>query len=339
MLISNWSLYQKREDGDIMDFSSAIHTKMKDVNEGSTEPFIIYRDKDGGWHCDYTQNQDGKTFDWVEDAKAEDPLAVIYTGKDFAKASFPLVCDTVLYDRIRSEYYIDRSSGRDSDSLNALTCFFYDNKGAFNDNAINYLASLERPLAALAKMCPIDLAADNEGWSYNEGLAQKAIDYIENEVNNRLLDREGKAALSSAHCYENTDGADFTGHLLIVKAGALMPEYRDSMSQIVKCTHGNGARPNAKGRSIFCKELASDKTVVYYRNEIEGIANINKLPTWAKRKLAEQGTEQSPQKEKPAGKKPSLLSRLEDAKAEAAALNAGCNDAPKTKKRGDMEVN
>jgi len=65
-----------------MDFSSAIHTKMNDVNEGSTEPFIIYRDKDGGWHCDYTQNQYGKTFDWVEDDKAE--AAALNAGRNDA---------------------------------------------------------------------------------------------------------------------------------------------------------------------------------------------------------------------------------------------------------------
>jgi hypothetical protein len=41
------------------------------------------------------------------------------------------------------------------------------------------------------------------------------------------------------------------------------------------------------GRSIFCKELASDKTVVYYRQEIEGVADAKTLPAWAKRKLAE----------------------------------------------------
>jgi hypothetical protein len=147
-----------------------------------------------------------------------------------------------------------------------------------------------------------------------------------------------KITLTADHCLESTKDAVFTGKLLIVKADALIPEYRDSESQLVKCTHGNGARPNAKGISIFCKELASDKTVVYYRNEIEGIADINKLPTWAKCKLAEQSTEKSPVKVKPAGKKPSLIGRLNDAKAEAAALNAGRNDTPKTK-NAQVEVN
>ncbi|MCL2853588.1 MAG: hypothetical protein FWE20_11280 [Defluviitaleaceae bacterium] len=40
-----------------MDFNAAINSKMQDVIDGSTEPFIVYRDSSGGWHCDHTQNQ------------------------------------------------------------------------------------------------------------------------------------------------------------------------------------------------------------------------------------------------------------------------------------------
>jgi hypothetical protein len=36
------------------------------VKSGSTEPFIVHRDKNGGWHCDNTQNQYGEGFDWVD---------------------------------------------------------------------------------------------------------------------------------------------------------------------------------------------------------------------------------------------------------------------------------
>ena len=79
-----------------MDFSTAIESKMKDVNDGPTESFMIYRDNNGGWHCDYTQNQHGETFDWVMDARTQDPLALTFCGKDFASGSFPYVYDVVL---------------------------------------------------------------------------------------------------------------------------------------------------------------------------------------------------------------------------------------------------
>jgi hypothetical protein len=320
-----------------MDFSSAINSMMQDVNDGSNEPFIIYRDKNGGWHRYYTQNQHGETSHWVEYVKENDYLALDYKGIDFSRSSFSLVYDKVLCDRICAEYYLLRSSGKDSNNIHALVCFFNDNVGGLSNEVTEYLTTLDRPLAALSEMCTFDLTTKNDGWLFDEELAQNAVDQIEVAVNDRLHGNGDKITLNAAHCLENTKDADFTGKLLVVKADALTPEYRDSESQIVKCTHGNGARPNAKGRSIFCKELASNNTAVYYRNEIEGIANIEKLPLWAKQKLAKQEAAQSMETIKVRGKIPSLLCRLDQAKAEAAALNARRNDTPKTIKR-EVEV-
>jgi hypothetical protein len=203
---------------------------------------------------------------------------------------------------------------------------------------MDYLTTLERPLAALKEMIPYSLETYNEDWGYNLSKTRDAVERVEYAVYSRAHDKRTKIALTSDHCIDNTKDTDFTGELLVVKAGALMPEYRDSESQLVKCTHGNGARPDAKGRSIFCKELTSDKTVVYYRHEIEGVADAEKLPQWAKRKLAEQRAEQPAKKPKTAAKKPSLLGRLDDAKAETAAYNAGLNATPKVQRRAGMEV-
>ena len=507
-----------------MDFNTVINSKMRDINEGSTEPFIIYRDKDG-WHCDYTQNQYGEKFDWVEDVTAQDPLAVIYTGKDFSKASFPTVYDMVLYDRVRSEYYLARSSGRDSDELAALTSFFQDNIGSFESKVTDYLTTLDRPLAALQEMMPFNIATEYEGWSYDEELAQEAIDHIENEVNDRLnsypdedtpkkyyingytekhsirlagrdvvfaenpraeepylvcfvksdnslglveyqdvqyatdyveamwifnnyqaaLLQELKTEraesglpvqrLTASGCLPDSHDTEWTGKLLIVKPDSLAPEYRSAEHQLVLCTGGFGAQPNARGNAVYIKELHSEKQMRYERYQIAGIANPDKLPEWALKKLAlmdaikepgvfkysgyhfkpyrqfrkgevtrrlegdsrpwktdvqyemrnmrsdhelglsrydwkkadtnytheefyaasgnsdadifvcvENGKlyvpyenelfqyDEPPQKAKSADKKPSLLGRLDDAKAEAAAINAERKDAPKTKK-------
>ena len=502
-----------------MDFSSAIQSKMRDINDGSIEPFILYRDKDGGWHCDHCQNQYGQNFNWVEYIKEIDPLATIYTGKDFSNASFPSVYDMVLYDRIRSEYYIERSSGRDNDSLNALACFFQDNVSAFTHEVTDYLTTLERPLAALAEMCPFDMATKNEGWSYSEDLAADAVSSIQNAVYDRLknslasdgqnrdgytdlnkifindseiilsenpnaehryrvvenrftqyyndsgenniftghtndyldavieftrkvqynadcvqsrrelmqrMDGVDYAELRSGDCLPGSQDSDFTGKLIVVKASALKPEYRTADSQLMLCTHGNGARPNAIGTSVFGTELLSGDSVCYGRHQIEGIADPEKLPAWAAKKIAFidalkepgvfeyggyhfkpyrnfekrdgdwnkqmrnassdrdlglstydwQATEYSyegfyaasgdsaadifkclengklyvpaknelfqysepPQKTKPPqSKKPSLLGKLDDAKAEAATQNTERKDAPKIKKNG-LEV-
>ena len=270
-----------------MNFSSVIESIIKDVNNGSTEPFIIYRDNDGEWHCDYTKNHLGESFGWVKAVKEQDHLALEYKGKDFSNGSFPSVYNAVLCDRIRAEYHIARASGKDTDDIHALICFFNDNVGGLSHEVTDYLAATNRPLAALEKMCPFNMTTNYEDWFYNESLAQDAVDYIENAVYDKLHG-SGEITLTSEHCFENSRGEDFTGKLLIVKADTLRPEYRDSTSQIVMCTHGNGARPNAKGMSIFCEELASGNMAVYYRSEIEGVANMEKLPQWAKQKLEEQ---------------------------------------------------
>ena len=78
--------------------------------------------------------------------------------------------------------------------------------------------------------------------------------------------------------------------------------------------------------------------MVYYRHEIEGIANTEKLPAWAKRKLAERETEQIKQKPKLPERKPSLLGRLDDAKAEAAMRNTVSKDKTQSKNRGNAEI-
>jgi hypothetical protein len=416
-----------------VDFKTAINKIMNDVKDGSTEPFIVYRDQSGGWHCDHTKNQFGNTFDWVEDVK--DPFAIIYTGKDFSNGSFPSVYDTMLFDRLRAEYYDEQSSDAYSENLNALTCLFYDRAGEFSSEITDYLTTLERPLAALAEMCPLDITSDIQGdWGYDVELASDAINFIEKAVKDRLHTHVDKPApekqghdgytelnkisvndsdvilaenpnaeyrymvienrytsyynesgnnniytghtndyieaireftekvLHNVNCVQSRrdmrksmDGIDyvelknddclpgsgdaiFTGKLIIVKASELKPEYRTADSQLVLCTHGNGARPNAKGTSVFCKELFSGESVCYGRHQIAGIADPDKLPHWAKAKFAEHEAKQPQQKEKTADKKPSLMDRLDDAKVEAAAHNAEQKGAPKSRNRGAVEV-
>ena len=57
-----------------MTYNALIDKIMPEVNSGSTEPIMIYRDIHGSWHGDFMQNQYGDTFDWVEDI--QDPFAL-----------------------------------------------------------------------------------------------------------------------------------------------------------------------------------------------------------------------------------------------------------------------
>ena len=168
-----------------MTFNDTINKIMPDVKSGSQEPFIIYRDKTGGWHCDYTKNQYGETFEWVERAKARDPFASEYAGKDFANGSFAHVYDEVLSDRISAEYHSAKTTNRDTDKQSALAAFFFDNVSALSRNVTDYLTTISKPLSALVEMCPVYLSIGKE-LDYNSSFSPSAIERIESAVDERL---------------------------------------------------------------------------------------------------------------------------------------------------------
>jgi hypothetical protein len=416
-----------------MTFNDVINKIMPEVEDGSTEPFIIYRDSHGSWHSDHTQNQYGEIFDWVEDVKVQDPLAVICTGKEFAKASFPVVHDSILYDRIENEYYIARSSGRDSDRLHSITCFLDEALYAMPHEITDYLTTLERPLAALSEMCTVDLKQDSGNSPYNEALVDDAIKSIEDAVRERMNNTISKlkeeikdsdaftvlnkisindseiilsenpdaeyrylvvenrytsyynesgdnniftghtndyleaitvfaekvqynascaqternfrkhsggvdyVELKDSDCLPGSRDSDYTDKLIIVKAEELRPEYRTADFQLMLCTHGNGARPNAIGTSVFGKELFSGDSVCYGRHQIAGIADPEKLPAWAIKKMSLQETEQKAQRESDKSKqKPSLLGKLDKNKKKADINRIADNNKPNKRKRTEV---
>ena len=168
-----------------MDFSAALDTKMDDVSNGSTEPFIVYLDNSGSWHSDYTQNQYGNEFDWVEDAKKEDPLYLIYTGTNFARASYPSVYDSVLCDRICKEYELYLKNGNDDKALHALVSFITENISEFSNEVVDFLTTSFRPLTSLTVVNSLNLETYHRSYDYDSKLAKDAIDRIEYEVARR----------------------------------------------------------------------------------------------------------------------------------------------------------
>jgi hypothetical protein len=446
-----------------MKFNAVIDKIMPDVENGSDEPFIIYRDANGGWHCDHARNQYGETYDWVEDVKSADALAITFTGADFSRASFPMVYDKVLTARLRAEY---DASFRHSDpgDYRALVNFLEDNMSALTFEVTEYLSQYDRPLAAIDRMLNISLRSDDPNEYYDEKKANEAIEIIENKIGGLINRKEdtiesmgrteivqsggaNKAneiqsdetvadqqstikidaseykpvlttnlggwqvtlaenkekpepylvewrrepdkgipndtyfcgvtsdyleavseftkhlqycvdvayskrsseknlhgvdylELTADHCMTDSRNQDYTGKLIIVKASELKPEYRTAASQLVICSHGNGARPNAKGTSVFGNELFYGEIVCYGRHQIEGIADPQKMPDWAVERMANfESARVMEQRDKVANKKPTLQEKLSEAKHKAAsqaAKNSGHGEKPK--KRKDMEV-
>jgi hypothetical protein len=114
--------------------------------------------------------------------------------------------------------------------------------------------------------------------------------------------------MTKNHCVPNSENADYTGKVIIIKAEYLMAEYRNSINQIVYATHGNGCRPDALGRGVFTKNLLTGESDRFERHEVAGIAEANRLPEWAREKIAEL------EKCGKTAEKPSLLKALDENK-------------------------
>ena len=109
-------------------------------------------------------------------------------------------------------------------------------------------------------------------WYTNLKLNVMRLDWLHNK-------------LTAAECLPNSKYMNFEGKLIIVRADILSPEYRSAEHQLAVCIGGFGADPNVSGRAVYVKELYSGKECRYDRHKIEGVADIEKLPQWARDKF------------------------------------------------------
>ena len=145
-------------------------------------------------------------------------------------------------------------------------------------------------------------------------------------------------ALSAEHCMPDGMNENLEGKLIIIKPEALSPEYRTADHMLKICNGGFGASPNSRGNAVFCKDLYSGKESRFERYDVLGVADIEKLPQWAKVKLAdiEKGVNgKLPQNS--AEKTSTLLGKLDDKKRKVAMQTVDKSGTPK-KKRGEREV-
>ena len=70
--------------------------------------------------------------------------------------------------------------------------------------------------------------------------------------------------------------------VLVINGDVLRPEFRRASRQLVLCTGGFGAQSNPRGRSCYCINLYDGKKACYYRSDVLGTVEPEKLPEWAK---------------------------------------------------------
>lgn len=294
-------------------FSEAIIDIMPLVKQGSDLPFIISHEGDN-WNINYFSLNPTATPEEIKAQAAEyltflrekDPYITAHTGKDFANGSFANVYDNVLCSRLRAEYNATQSEEVHRGEFQALINVVEDNFARFSQETVDYLLQFDSPLRELYDLNPISLynrdGNDNEPYNaekvdeffeaveYKIGELIKTQKPLEQDWNDEQSSKfqgtvKGDVELTAAECLPSSKDTNYTGKLLIVDPKELLPEFRSSTSQLVQCTHGNGARPNAKGTSVFGREIFSGASVVYGRHQILGVADNEKLPKWAQNKL------------------------------------------------------
>lgn len=130
------------------------------------------------------------------------------------------------------------------------------------------------------------------------------------------LDGVEAIPLTTSDCVPNGLQSNLEGKLIIIKAEVLSPEFQTADHQLKICQGGFGANPNARGNAVLCKDLYSGKESRFERSDVLGVADLAKLPEWAKIKLSEvEKSAEFPQKGavKPS-KKPTLHEKLETAR-------------------------
>ena len=193
-----------------MTFNEIIEKIMPEVENGSKEPFIVYRDNKSDWYCDFTQNQYGEKFDWVDNI--QDPFAVIFTGEDFSKGSYPYVYDKILIERLRSEYEIAPLKDAKPNELNALINFIEENMGEFSSEVTDYLVLYDKPLAALYEMTSVSLVSEKPDYEYDYDKIGEFVDAVEAKINERLNNLKKQAIPAGLEGNEKSGKRNIEGY-------------------------------------------------------------------------------------------------------------------------------
>ena len=92
--------------------------------------------------------------------------------------------------------------------------------------------------------------------------------------------------LGTEDCLPET-GESLRGKLIILRPTSLAPEYRTADCQLGFATGGFGCTSSGGGRAVYFEELYSGERCRWDMTDDLGVADHNKLPDWAKEKLAE----------------------------------------------------
>ena len=90
--------------------------------------------------------------------------------------------------------------------------------------------------------------------------------------------------LTGAYCIAGSNRSHYENQVVIIAPSALRAEYATMDYQLVLAHSGNGCNPNGRGQAVFCTNIYTGENNRWQRYDILGIANMEKIPQWAKEK-------------------------------------------------------
>ena len=115
--------------------------------------------------------------------------------------------------------------------------------------------------------------------------ADNLKEQVEKTKNSQDKINTERKAITPEMCDTNVFGDSFIGELLVVKAEAMRPEYRNDINQLLFCKSGNGANPNGHGSSIYGDLLSNGERVHFFRGDILGKLKPEHYPKWAEKRI------------------------------------------------------
>lgn len=120
---------------------------------------------------------------------------------------------------------------------------------------------------------------------YGERIASAAEEIIkETEKANEQIG--ANTEFMASDCTPVTWEDSIENKVVVIKGNILRPEFRHANHQLMLCTGGFGAQANARGRTCYCISLFDGRQTSYYRSDVLGVIEPEKLPEWAKEGLA-----------------------------------------------------
>jgi len=109
------------------------------------------------------------------------------------------------------------------------------------------------------------------------------VESIEAERSQRGIPFE---TLTAADCYPKGMDTDLEDCVVVIKPEKLAPEYQTIDHQLALCTGGFGSKPDLSGSAVYCTNLYDGKSTRWNRSDIAGTVSPDRLPDWAREKLA-----------------------------------------------------